>query len=208
MTFCSLAAETCWERWHRNCKKRCKPVYTARHVLPRSNKMRPAKPLATCTVLLFCVSWGRIPFPNQSPLISLIEADAQTTEKYYEEKVPQVTLGLCGSTVPSITSYHYTQPVEKTPWNEHGFIEERASGGHSALAVSSKKKKKRLQKKYFETGEIIFWINHQWGIPTVTEDSMLFSVSTKIHLACGNAEGKHIPDGLERPKYLQRWKFN
>lgn len=88
--------------------------------------------------------------------------------------------------------------------------------GDSALTASSEKKRKKkgkkrrkiLQKKCFETGEIIFWINHQWGIPTATEDSMLFSVSTKIHLACGNAEGKHIPDGLERPKYLQRWKFN
>lgn len=147
MTFCSLAAETCWERWHRNCKKRCKPVYTARHVLPRSNKMRPAKPLATCTVLLFCVPWGRIRFPNQSPLISLIEADAQTTEKYYEEKVPQVILGLCGSTVPSITSYHYTQPVEKTPWNEHGFIEERASGGALSTRCLFKKKEKKTSEK-------------------------------------------------------------
>jgi len=69
--------------------------------------MRPAKPHATCKILLFFVSRARIAFPNQFPLICLIEVDAQTAEKYYEEKVPQVALDLCGSTVASITSYVY-----------------------------------------------------------------------------------------------------
>lgn len=69
--------------------------------------MRPAKRLATHHILWFFVSRVRIPFPNQVPLISLIRVDAQTTQKFYEEKVPQVAPDLCGSAVPSITSYVY-----------------------------------------------------------------------------------------------------
>lgn len=65
--------------------------------------MRPAEPLAACN----------IPSPNQFLLISLIEVDAQTTDKYYEEKVLQVALVLCGSAVSSVTSYIYIEPVQK-----------------------------------------------------------------------------------------------
>lgn len=89
-------------------EKEMQTILTARHILPLGNKVKPAKSFTIYNILLLFISQVRIPFPSQLPLIRLIELDTETTEKYDEEKVPEVALDLCGSAVPSVTSYVYT----------------------------------------------------------------------------------------------------
>lgn len=54
-------------------------------------------------------------------------------------------------------SHHITAHslLEKTPWNQHGFIEERASGGHSALTEKKKRERKIIIIK--KTSEKVLW---------------------------------------------------